>query len=131
MGIEATTVLRGLASGSVLAGTGMLAMGLGVIDIDPTMGSVANVFLEPVGLPLNPFLAVLGSCKILGVLSLWNVGPMPKSLGMIGLAMSALCGAAGHYVVEGGAAAIPPIVYLGILGLLVFFESKKADQKIE
>ncbi|KAL3914062.1 MAG: hypothetical protein SGILL_006252 [Bacillariaceae sp.] len=117
-------ILKVAASGPILAAAGMLAMASGVVDVDPTLGAIANLYAVPLGLPLKPFLAFVGTAKLLGVLKLWGIGPMPSlKVAVLGLACPASAAVYGHYVVEGPAAAIAPVVYLGILGVWYSMET--------
>merc|ERR1719162_2201244 len=111
-----TTAIKSLASFTVIPGSFMTAMGLGLAPLDQNIMEIAAPFIAPLGIPFQPFILVLGSCKIMGALSLWGKGPMSKSVGMIGLAIASICAAYGHYTV--GESFIPPIVYLGLLGSL-------------
>lgn len=114
-------------SPSFLAGTGITLMGLGVIPIDNDMAAVANVFIGPLGIPLNVFLSILGPCQMLGVLSLWGYGPMPKSIAIPGLGLSALCGAIGHYVHGDIPHAIAATGYVVIAGTLAVLEQARTE----
>ena len=112
------TVLKVVASGPALAGLGMLAMASGLVDVDPKLSSVASVYTDPLNLPLKPFLIFVGATKVLSVLKLWDLPSLMPSvkLAVIGLACPAAAAVYGHYKVEGPSAAVPPIVYLGVLG---------------
>ena len=114
-----------------LAGAGMVAMSLGVVPVDETMASIAHVWIGSV-VPLKPFLFFVGTTKLLSVAKLWGYGPMPsKMLAFIGLGTPAFCAFVGHYKVEGPAASIPPVVYLGLLGALYHLESKPIETKTD
>jgi hypothetical protein len=126
--LEAITILKGFCTTPVLPGLFMLMMGLGVAPVDEGMAKAAAVFIDPVGIPQSPFFILLGTCKILGGLSLWGIGPMPEKVGKIGLAVAATCGAIGHFVA--GDPWIPPLVYNVMLGSLVYME-KSAKGKEE
>lgn len=118
------SVLKVVASGPILAAAGMLAMASGVVDVDPALQAVAEVYSKPLGLPLKPFLAFVGTTKLLSVLKLWGVGPMPSlKLAVVGLACPASAALYGHYKVEGPAAAVPPAIYLVVLGTFFHLES--------
>lgn len=125
-------ILKGASSLSLFAGLGMLAMGLGLVEVDPQMGDVANVYAEPLKLPLKPLLVAGGITKVLSGLALWDLVPfMSKDLAVLGLATPAALAVYGHRVVEGPAAALPPIIYLIILGSYYFLSSseKEGDKK--
>jgi hypothetical protein len=108
----------------ILAGFGMTAMGLGLIPVDPKLGAVARVYTDALKIPLRPFLVFLGVTKTLSVLKLWNVAPVPISptLAFLGLAAPAASAVYGHAKVEGASAAIPPTVYLCLLGSLFYLD---------
>ena len=91
---------------SVIPGTVMALMGVGLIPIDEGLADIANVFLLPLHLPLRPFLTTLGLCKILGCASLWNKGPMPEVFGRYGLITANACAIYGHYAVGNSIVAI-------------------------
>ena len=67
------TILKTLSSMVIAAGSGMLVMGLGIVDVDPKLGAVARVYTDPLRLPLQPVLIVVGLTKILSALRLWDV----------------------------------------------------------
>ena len=126
MKLEATQkVLRVLCSMSAVAGAGLVAMGLGAVPVDDALAQVANVWIGKYDgmIPLKPFLVFVGLTKLSSVAKLWGYGVMPsKKLAYIGLGTPAFCAAIGHYKVEGPAASIPPVVYLGLLGALIHLE---------
>jgi hypothetical protein len=107
----------------ILAGFGMTAMGMGLIAVDPVMGAVARVYTDPFHLPAQPLLLFVGVTKILSVLKLWKVGPMPSdTLAFIGLAVPTVAAAFGHAKVEGLVGAIPPVIYSCLLGMLFYVD---------
>ena len=110
-------VLKVLASGPILAAAGMIAMATGAVDVDPTLGAIARIYSDPLHLPLKPFLAFVGTTKLLSVLKLWGYNTMPSlKTAVLGLALPATAAVYGHYKVEGPQAAAAPVIYLGILG---------------
>ena len=121
------TIVKSLATGIVLPGTFMTLMGLGLVPIDEKMTNIAAPFLTPFGIPMKPFMCVLGPCKILGGLSLWGIGPMPAWFARIGLIISSVCGGYGHYTV--GDAVVGPIVYIGMIGSLYFIDPLTKGKK--
>uniref|UniRef100_A0A7S4MTY2 DoxX family protein n=1 Tax=Odontella aurita TaxID=265563 RepID=A0A7S4MTY2_9STRA len=104
-------------------------MGLGIVPLDAGMAAVGNVFVEPLSIPLKPFFAFLGTCKMLGVASLWGLGPMPRSIALPGLLTAASCGAYGHYAV--GEGPYIAIAYIGMLAALYILEGKEKSSKKE
>ena len=113
-----------------MAGLGMIAMGLGAVELDAGLAAVASVYADPLGLPLKPFLVAGGLTKVSSVLSLWGFLPLPKDLACLGLAVPASLAVYGHYVVEGAPAAVPPAVYLCILAAYyALSSSSKSDTK--
>lgn len=117
-------VLKGVVTMPVLAGLGMLAMGLGAIEVDPKMAAVASVYADPLGLPLLPFIAAGGFTKVTAALALWGLVPaLSKDLACLGLAVPAALAVYGHWVAEGPEAAVPPAIYLCLLGAYYFMSS--------
>jgi hypothetical protein len=90
------------------------------VPVDESMGQIADIFIEPLNIPLKPFFCVLGPCKILGALSLWNIGPMPQWFGRIGLIIASLCGGYGHYTI--GEPVFGPVAYIGLMGSLYYLD---------
>mmetsp|Transcript_23008 Transcript_23008/g.48981 ORF Transcript_23008/g.48981 Transcript_23008/m.48981 type:complete len:128 (+) Transcript_23008:183-566(+) len=117
---SATAIVKSLCTVSALPGLFMTLMGVGLAPVDEQIGKMAGPFIDPLGIPLRPFLCLLGPCKILGSFSLWGIGPMPEWFGRPGLMFSALCGAYGHSVV--GESVIPPIAYVGMIFSLYFLD---------
>lgn len=125
-------VLQGCSSAVVVAGLMMVATGLGLVEGDPKMLEVANVFAEPLNLPLLPFLAVGGLVKTVSALAVWDLVPgVTKKMAVLGLATPATMAIYGHWVAHGPDAALPPTIYLGILGSWYYVSSKheKDDAK--
>lgn len=102
-------------------------MGIGVVPLDPHTVALANVFVEPLSVPLKPFLAFLGTCKVLAALSLWHIGPMPRSVAMPGLLTTASCAVHAHVAV--GDKPFGAIAYIGMLGVLYVLEGKEMAAK--
>ena len=108
---------------------------MGVVPVDETMGQIANIFIEPFNIPLTTFLCVLGPCKILGALSLWNIGPMPQWFGRIGLLISSVCAGIGHSKI--GDSVVGPVVYIGLISSLYYLDptmttkTTKGKERIE
>lgn len=127
---ELVTILKGLCSGSALAGLGMTCMSLGVIPVDEGLEGVAQVFIGDM-IPTRLFLGILGPAKLLGVASLWGYGPLPKTVGLVGLAMSAFCGAIGHGVRNETAQMLIAGGSLAMFGAVHVLEQKKAEGKKE
>lgn len=105
----------------------MTLIGLGLVPVDENMLSVAAPFINPFGIPLRPFLLVLGPCKVLGVLSLWGIGPMPEWFARIGLAVASVCAAYGHSTI--GESIVPPLIYFGFIGSLYALDNKEKGKK--
>jgi hypothetical protein len=118
-----TVVIRSVSSLVSLPGLGMIAMGLGVVDVDPEMWAVATAVLGPALVPAKPFLLVLGSSKVMGVLGLWGLGFFSKMLSYAACAIPALCAVYGHAQLgemdKAGAAGF----YIAILSTLYYLES--------
>jgi len=100
------------------------------------MECAANVFIEPLGIPLKVFLLVLGPCKILGVLSLLGIGrgvwnPMPKWFAQIGLSLSATCAGIGHYKC-GDSYTAAVVIQLAMMALFYseYSEAKEKNVKV-
>lgn len=123
---EATTVIKGFLSVSAIPGVFLTLMGLGVVPLDKTQ-DIAAPFIGPLGIPVKPFLCVLGPAKILGVSSLWGYGPMPEIIGRLGLAFSAVCAAYGHASID--ESSLPPIIYAGMVGGLFILEKSTTKAK--
>ena len=109
----------------------MILTSTGVVPLDEKMVSVAMPFIGPLGIPTRSFFLVLGSCKILGSLSLWKKGPMPEWFARLGLILSASCAAYGHYTV--GDSILPPLIYAGVCSSLYFLDplSQNREKKAE
>lgn len=122
-------VLRSLSSAVAVSGSAILAMGTGLIDIDPELWKCAQHVIGN-SVPQRPFLIVLGTAKILGALSLWNIGPFAKvpALSLSAILVPPICAAYGHAVAEDGKA-IGAIVYMALFGVYKFLESK--DNKVK
>ena len=58
--------------------------------------------------------------KILGVLSMWDKGPLPKRVGKLGLLACCICAGIGHHAV--GETIVPPIVMGSMLTALIFID---------
>jgi hypothetical protein len=128
MSIE--VVLRSLSSMVALSGVAVIAMGLGVIDVDEGMWQCATAVIGPDLVPAKPFLLVLGSSKVLGALGLWGYGLFGKQLGYAACAIPPMCAVYGHSQLgemnEAGAAGL----YLIFVSSLYFVEkSKKSSGK--
>ena len=126
MPVTARTAIKVLLTSAVIPGLFYTLMGLGIAPLDKTAG-IAAPFISPLGIPVKPFLCVLGPAKILGGLSLWGVGPMPEMIGRVGLVITALCGAYGHSVI--GESPIPPMVYAGMIGGLFLLDKSVSKGK--
>lgn len=109
-------IVKGLCSGVAIPGTFLLFMGLGIAPLDEGLVAIANPFIGPLAIPAKPFFLTLGSCKILGVLSLWKIGPMPEWFARAGLTFAACCAAYGHHSV--GEPLVPPLVYSVLISSL-------------
>jgi hypothetical protein len=124
-------VIRSLSSLLSLPGLGMIAMGLGVVKVDPEMWAVATAVLGPALVPAKPFLLFLGGSKVMGVLGLWGIGLFSKTLSYAACAIPALCALYGHAQLgemdKAGAAGF----YIVILSTLYYLESgtKKMSKK--
>lgn len=125
---ELVTILKIFSSSSALAGLGMTCMSLGVIPVDEGLEGVAKVFIGDM-IPTRLFFGILGPAKLLGVASLWGRGPVPKTVGLVGLAMSAFCGAIGHGVRNETAQALIAGASVAVLGAVHVLEQKKAEGK--
>ena len=124
---DASTTIKVLATIVVLPGLFTALMGLGVAPVDEKMAAMAAPFIEPLEIPTKPFFCFLGTCKILGGLSLWGIGPMPEIVGRIGLIVAASCGAYGHMVV--GDVPLPPIIYAGMVASLFVLDKSTSKGK--
>ena len=125
-------VLKVLASGPILAAAGMIAMATGAVDVDPTLGAIGSLYSDPLNIPLKPFLAFVGTTKLLSVLKLWGFKTMPNlKTAIAGLALPATAAIYGHYKVEGPQAAAAPVIYLGILGCWSHLELNDTPLKRE
>ena len=127
MTFDRFTILNSIATLPGVPGVFMIFMGLGVAPMDEKMAMVASPFIDPFGIPVASFLLFLGSCKILGALSLWDIGPMPKSIGRIGLMTSAAAACFGHYTI--GDSIVPPAVFVGIYTVLILFDKSNKGKK--
>lgn len=123
------TVAKCLCSTSALTGTGMVVMGFGFLPLDEGLDKVARLYLDKLSVPTKPFLLVLGTCKILAVLKLWEIGPVPRKLALIGLATSALSGAYGHFFYEEKLQACAALFYAALVGYLYFTDSVDSGRK--
>mmetsp|Transcript_32098 Transcript_32098/g.47228 ORF Transcript_32098/g.47228 Transcript_32098/m.47228 type:complete len:128 (+) Transcript_32098:183-566(+) len=121
------SVLKSALSTVGIAGVFTLGVGLGVLPLDENMVAVANVFIEPVGVPVKPFFIFLGSCQILGAASLWGIGPMPNLMGRLGLMLAASCGAYGH--AKNGESFVPAASYVFFMGILFFLDEGQKKKK--
>mmetsp|Transcript_36950 Transcript_36950/g.42147 ORF Transcript_36950/g.42147 Transcript_36950/m.42147 type:complete len:130 (-) Transcript_36950:152-541(-) len=123
------TIVKVLISPMAFAGLGMSLMGLGFIPVDPTAAKVANIYLEPFNLPLKPFFIILGAAKVIGVISQWGYGPIPKLFARLCLMMSAACALYGHNKI--GDTILPSAIMLTLLSSLFVLErlGKKKDEK--
>ena len=97
---DTATSIKYFASVVAIPGIFLCLMGLGIVPLDEKMGLMSAPFIDPIGVPLQPFSLFLGSSNIMGVLSLWGKGPMPKTLGRIELMIASACGAYAHTAVE-------------------------------
>eukprot|EP00536_Pseudo-nitzschia_multiseries_P016567 jgi/Psemu1/313326/fgenesh1_kg.1149_\ len=122
-----TTVVKSLMTLAAVPGSFVLSMGLGLVSVDETLVNMAAPFLTPFGIPFKPFAVVLGSSKILAALSLWDIGPMPEWFGRIGLGFASACAVYGHHSV--GESAVPPMLYLGLIGSLYVLENNGKGKK--
>jgi hypothetical protein len=111
---SAITLLRGVVSLPIMAGAGMLAMGMKLVPVDPNLAAIAKVFIGD-AIPLLTFLRILGAAKVAAAVSFWGRGPLPHDGAVLGMSISALCGAYGHYVVEGTLQALVPVIYMMLL----------------
>ena len=127
---NAKTIVKGLLSTSIVPGTFMTLMGVGLIPVDDKLASIAAPFIGPIGLPFRAFVCVLGPCKILGALGLWEIGPLPEWFARIGLTVAASCAAYGHSSI--GDPVIPPLGYIGLMFVLYaldYVETGKGAKK--
>ena len=125
-----TTIVRGLLSMSIIPGIGMTCIGLGLLPIDDKFVIMSTPFIQPLGIPTKVFACILGPCKILGCLALWNIGPMPEWFARFGLMFAAACGSYGHTLV--GESPAPPLGYIGLMLTLYALEnvgSKKGKKE--
>mmetsp|Transcript_13311 Transcript_13311/g.27963 ORF Transcript_13311/g.27963 Transcript_13311/m.27963 type:complete len:130 (-) Transcript_13311:2727-3116(-) len=121
------TIVKALLSPSIVPGTFFTLIGLGLVPMDDGTLSVAAPFINPLGIPIRPFLLVLGPCKIMGALSLWGIGPMPEWFARGGLALSAACAAYGHSAI--GESMVPGIMVIGLIGCLYALDNKEKGKK--
>ena len=130
MSTSATTIIRGLLSTAIFPGIGMTCTGLGLLPIDDNFVAMTAPFIQPLNIPVKVFACILGPCKILGCLALWNIGPMPEWVARLGLMFAAGCGAYGHTLI--GESPIPPIGCIGLmltLYVLEYADAKKEGKK--
>eukprot|EP00521_Asterionellopsis_glacialis_P016851 CAMPEP_0195302494 /NCGR_PEP_ID=MMETSP0707-20130614/31188_1 /TAXON_ID=33640 /ORGANISM="Asterionellopsis glacialis, Strain CCMP134" /LENGTH=101 /DNA_ID=CAMNT_0040365767 /DNA_START=15 /DNA_END=316 /DNA_ORIENTATION=- len=98
MSEKLVTALKYMCAPMALAGTGCLLMGIGIVPADPDLVTLAELFIQPLHIPVKPFFVVLGVSKILAIGKLtFGVGPLPKSVALGGLAFAASCAAIGHH----------------------------------
>jgi hypothetical protein len=127
-----TVVLRSISSAIILSGSGLIAMALGIIDVDAGLWNVASAVIGPDTIGAKPFLMILGSAKVLGALGLWGVGPMPKPLAFAACAIPPACAIYGHSKLGRQDRVIAAGFYLGIVSALYVLErSKKSNSKKE
>mmetsp|Transcript_5945 Transcript_5945/g.8406 ORF Transcript_5945/g.8406 Transcript_5945/m.8406 type:complete len:134 (+) Transcript_5945:495-896(+) len=115
------TVLKCMCSPMALAGTGIALMGTGIIPLDQDVVNVAEPFIGPLNIPVKPFLTFLGVSKIFAIGSLWGYGPLPKSVALGGLTLSASCACIGHFKLSEtlkSIAAFSTIISLAIIAML-------------
>lgn len=126
-----TIVLRSISSVGLVTGTGAIAMGLGVIDVDPGMWAVATQVIGPNLIPAKPFLLFLGTSKVFGALGLWGYGLFPKALAYAACAIPPICAIYGHAKLGETDKATGAGIYLVILSALYYMESngKKTVKK--
>lgn len=116
------TILRTLSSFPMLTGVGLVAIGLGVVEMEPDLENVAAAVL---GSPPHLFFYVfLGSSKILGTLGLWGQGVFSKPLSMVALGTPAACAVYGHSQLGETEKTILAVSYLVILSALGFLENQ-------
>jgi len=125
------TIVKGFLSISILTGTGILAMGLGFIDIDAKLEGYARIYLDAFQIATKPFLISLGSTKVLSALKLWGIGPMPTSLVPLGLGLPALCGSYAHFKMNEGPPTVFAVTYCVALGWYWNQQSKPLQTKKE
>ena len=126
MSLSGLTILRGLVSMPILAGTGFVAMSLGLLPLDPQLEAIAKLFIGD-SFPLMSFLGILGAAKIAAALSFWGYGPLPHDVAVLGMSLPAFCAIYGHYVVDGPLQTLPPIIYLGLLVTYYFLSPSDAS----
>ena len=108
----ANTIIKALVSTAIAPGLGMLGMSTGMLLLDDKLADIAAPFINPINVPIKPFLLVLGSCKVLAGLALWKIGPMSEKFARVGLMITSACGAYGHYGVEDSV--VSPLVFFWI-----------------
>jgi len=118
--ISIRTIIKILMLTQAMAGTAMILMSSGVIPMDEKMGAIATMFGEPIGATDKQLLAVLGPAKILGVAGIWGYGPLPATVGVVGLMISATCAIYGHHAIND--TVVPPLVFTLLLGCLLFLK---------
>eukprot|EP00537_Pseudo-nitzschia_pungens_P016094 CAMPEP_0172402942 /NCGR_PEP_ID=MMETSP1061-20121228/56935_1 /TAXON_ID=37318 /ORGANISM="Pseudo-nitzschia pungens, Strain cf. pungens" /LENGTH=129 /DNA_ID=CAMNT_0013137127 /DNA_START=84 /DNA_END=473 /DNA_ORIENTATION=- len=121
------TIVKALMTPVGIAGSFMTLMGLGLVPVDQKVVGIAAPFLTAFGIPFRPFAVVLGSCKILGAMSLWGTGPMPEWFARIGLGFASVCAVYGHHSI--GDSVVGPVVYLGLIGSLYALDSSEKGKK--
>eukprot|EP00593_Proboscia_inermis_P004630 CAMPEP_0171318478 /NCGR_PEP_ID=MMETSP0816-20121228/88952_1 /TAXON_ID=420281 /ORGANISM="Proboscia inermis, Strain CCAP1064/1" /LENGTH=129 /DNA_ID=CAMNT_0011813039 /DNA_START=24 /DNA_END=413 /DNA_ORIENTATION=- len=124
---EAVPIIKKTLSVIAIPGTFMVMMGLGFLPVDEKMTKIAAPFIAPLGIPFQPFVACLGTCKVLAGLSMWGIGPMSDIVARIGLMLCTSCAAYGHHVV--GDNVIPPIVYFGLVSSLFVLDKYKSTKE--
>eukprot|EP00531_Pseudo-nitzschia_arenysensis_P019834 CAMPEP_0116122834 /NCGR_PEP_ID=MMETSP0329-20121206/4424_1 /TAXON_ID=697910 /ORGANISM="Pseudo-nitzschia arenysensis, Strain B593" /LENGTH=128 /DNA_ID=CAMNT_0003616705 /DNA_START=311 /DNA_END=697 /DNA_ORIENTATION=+ len=125
---EAKTIVKALASVTILPGLIYTAMGLGLLPVEESIEKVAAPFIDPIGLPTKPFFLILGPCKILAGLSFWGIGPMPELVARIGLLIASTCGAIGHKMND--ETILPPVIYAGMVASLFVLDQSASKGKL-
>lgn len=125
---EAKTIVKALASATILPGLFYTSMGLGILPVDESLKNVAAHFIDPIGLPTKPFFLILGPCKILAGLSFWGIGPMPELVARTGLLIASTCGAIGHKLND--ETVLPPVIYAGLIASLFVLDKSASKGKV-
>lgn len=122
--------LRSLSSAIAISGSAILAMGTGLIDVDPGLWNCARHVIGD-SVPQRPFLIVLGTAKILGALSLWKIGPFAKipALSLSAICIPPMCAVYGHIKAEDGKA-VGALIYLALFGLYSVLDNKDNKSKL-
>ena len=127
MAPSSRTIVKGLLTTTIVPGTFMTLMGLGLVPVDDGVVAVAAPFIEPLGIPFRAFVRVLGPSKILAALSLWKVGPMPEWFARIGLMASSCCALYGHGVL--GEPVVAPLAFIGLISSLYVMDHLDAGKE--